>query len=195
VLWLYLRDETGLLTSGGDVLHVAPERGIARRLRSSPGIRYLSVDLDPSRAMQAADLTGLGFPDGSFDVVICSHVLEHVPDDRAAMRELHRVLRPGGTAYLQHPVDEGLAHTIEDVTGEAVPSPERLSRFGHEEHLRTYGRDIRDRLEAAGFSVTVQRYAERLPTSVVRRHRLDAMPAARERPSTERIDDVYVCRR
>lgn len=195
LLWLYLRDETSHLHAAGDVLHVAPEAGIARRLRGAPGIRYLSIDIDGSRAMVAADLTALQFRDCSFAVVICSHVLEHVPDDRAAIAEIHRVLRPGGTAYLQHPVDYSLTRTVEHLSTASVPPAERLARFGHEEHVRTYGRDLCDRLQEAGFMVTIERYIDRLPADVVRRHRLEALPAASKRPPGERIDDIYVCRR
>jgi SAM-dependent methyltransferase len=194
VLWLYLRDETSLLRSGGDVLHIAPEAGIARQLRNAPAVRYLSVDLDPARAMMAADITALPFPDGSFDVLLCSHVLEHVPDDRAALHEFRRVLRTGGVGYLQHPTDDALPRTIEQLPDPGVTPAQRLERFGHEEHLRTYGNDFPQRLEEAGFEVTVDRYVERLAPDVVRRHRLQMLPGPRPRPPSEHVDDVYVCR-
>ena len=192
MLWLFLRDEAGI---DGDVLHVAPEAGIASRLRALPGVRYLSVDVDPSQAMLAADLTALPFADSSFDAIVCSHVLEHIPDDRAAMRELWRVLRPGATAYLQHPVDDALAHTLEEPPSGLLSPAERFERFGHEEHVRLYGRDLRDRLEEAGFEVAVKRYAERLPSERVHYHRLEPRPASVRRPESERMDDIYVCRK
>jgi SAM-dependent methyltransferase len=98
--------------------------------------------------MQRCDITDIPQPDGAFDIVICNHVLEHVPDDRKAMRELRRVLRPGGLAVLQHPVQDR-PDTYEDFS--VVDATERLRVFGQEDHVRIYGWDMLDRLRAAGF--------------------------------------------
>jgi SAM-dependent methyltransferase len=112
---------------------------------------YTSVDVVPGRAMVAADLTALPFEDGSFDLIACSHVLEHVPDDGAALRELRRVLR--GTLLLQTPVNYDQSQTFEDP---AVIDPEtRLSLFSQEDHVRVFGRDLIERLGAAGLDVEV----------------------------------------
>ena len=107
-------------------------------------IDYLSVDLESPLAMSRMDVTNLDLPDQAFDVVLCSHVLEHVPDDRAAMRELARVLRPDGIAILQTPWDPDLAVTDEDPSITDVA--EREQRFGQSDHSRMYGRDLLDRL-------------------------------------------------
>jgi SAM-dependent methyltransferase len=80
------------------MLHVAPEAALAPKFRAIPGLDYLSGDLDPAAAMVQMDITDIHYPDNSFDVIYCSHVLEHVPEDRRAMRELARVLKPGGWA-------------------------------------------------------------------------------------------------
>lgn len=129
-------------------MHVAPEAGISERLREMP-IDYVSTDLESPRAMRHDDLTALPDADDSFDVVICNHVLEHIPDDLAAMREVHRVLRPGGFAVLQHPIFRR-SHTLEDP---AIATPEeRLRVYGQEDHVRRYGWDFVDRLAAAGFA-------------------------------------------
>jgi SAM-dependent methyltransferase len=141
---LWLRDR---IPPGARVLHVAPEPGLARRLRALD-IDYLSVDLDSPHAMKRCDITAIPEPDGAFDVVICNHVLEHIPDDRQAMRELRRVLRPGGLAVLQHPVYDR-PDTYEDFS--VVDPAERLRVFGQEDHVRIYGWDMLDRLRAAGF--------------------------------------------
>jgi ubiquinone/menaquinone biosynthesis C-methylase UbiE len=98
-----------------------------------------------------ADLTDISLQENSVDLVICNHVLEHVPDDALAMRELHRVLKPGGIAILQVPISTKLKLTDED---HRITSPEqREKRFGQYDHVRLYGSDYTDRLVAAGFSV------------------------------------------
>jgi SAM-dependent methyltransferase len=92
------------------------------------------------------------FPDEDFDAVIAYHVLEHVPDDRSAMQELLRVLKPGGWAILQVPIDDEREVTFQPPTESAQ---QRLELFGQEDHVRIYGRDYAARLRSAGFSVTV----------------------------------------
>ena len=185
-LWLYLERE-GVLKNEPTVLHVAPERGIAARVRSVPGVNYVSVDRDPRLAMVPADLTSLDFHDAEFDLVICCHVLEHIPDDMAAMREMRRVLRPGGTALLQHPIDHSSKETYEDPS--IVSRELREAAFGQWDHVRLYGRDFQARLESAGFAVTVEHYVDTLEPELVRRFCL------REPPSAIRGDDIYTCAR
>jgi ubiquinone/menaquinone biosynthesis C-methylase UbiE len=107
------------------------------------------------------DLTSIPLPAEQFDIIYCSHVFEHIPDDRQAMRELYRVLRKGGWAILQVPV-------LRDTTFEdpSVTSPaERLRLFGQEDHVRVYGKDYRDRLAAVGFHVTVDDFAATFPAA------------------------------
>jgi SAM-dependent methyltransferase len=129
------------------VLHFAPELAIRRVLDEIGVGSYLSVDLEPGRADLAADITDLPLEDRAFDLVICSHVLEHVADDGAALRELARVTAPNGEALLLTPVSYGLEATVEDPS--ATPE-ERLRRFGQDDHVRVYGRDFADRLTGAG---------------------------------------------
>jgi len=128
---------------------VAPEPCFQDRFRRLLGPGYLTADLFPGGVDVKMDICNIAYPDGSFDVVYCSHVLEHVPDDRRAMREFHRVLVPGGWAVLLVPIT--VAETIEDPS---VSDPkERLRRFGQEDHVRCYGPDYPDRLKSAGFRV------------------------------------------
>jgi SAM-dependent methyltransferase len=148
VAWVWLT-RSGLLD--GDiksVAHFAPEPAIESQLRRRlPGARYVTADLMPGRAQEQVDVTRIPWPDGSVDLLICSHVLEHVPDDRAALRELRRVLAAGGIALLDVPV-------IGEVTREdpTVNDPaERLRLFGQDDHVRVYGRDYYHRLREAGF--------------------------------------------
>jgi SAM-dependent methyltransferase len=170
------------------LLHFAPEAGLERRLRAALGDRYVTTDLEPAGVDLTLDITALDLPDASFDAVVCVHVLEHVPDDAAAMRELHRVLRPGGWGVVQVPI-------LRDVTDEdpAVTDPaERLRRFGQADHVRTYGRDFADRLQAAGFDVDVVRFRDELTARERRRYGLH-YDLRRELDTAERPDfwDVW----
>jgi SAM-dependent methyltransferase len=165
LLWLYLERRTDLLASSARVLHFAPEAGVEQRLRALPSLSYRTADLEPGRAELTLDLTAIDLPDNSVDVVICVHVLEHVEDDRQALRELYRILAPGGWGILQVPIFGDT--TQEDPT---VRTPEeRLRRFGQEDHVRVYGRDFRDRLIDAGFELEVTVYRDQLsPRELVR---------------------------
>ena len=150
--WLFFTRETDLFDGRSKrVLHVAPEAVFERLFRRRLGSGYLTADLSNPRAMVEMDVTDIQFPDGTFDVIYCSHVLEHVPDDRRAMREMRRVLAPGGWAMLLVPVTA--EETFEDPS---VTDPrQRLELFGQEDHVRRYGPDFADRLEASGFDVRV----------------------------------------
>jgi SAM-dependent methyltransferase len=112
----------------------------------------------------------LPFDDSSCDAVICNHVLEHVADDRKAMREILRVLRPGGWALLQVPIDRERLYTIEDPTASAL---ERRLRFGQHDHVRSYGADYIERLKAAGFELDSGSVRDRYNRDEVWRHGLD----------------------
>ena len=147
LLWTYVQH-----ARPGSLLHLAPEAVLGVRLAGLAS-DYVSADIEPGRADVVADITALPFEDDRFDLVVCSHVLEHVPDDSAAMRELERVLAPGGQALIQTPVNYDQPATYEDVT--AADPADRLARFSQHDHVRVYGPDLRDRLEAAGFTVTI----------------------------------------
>jgi SAM-dependent methyltransferase len=151
LLWLFLQQRPGLMKMGATrLLHVAPEPCIAEKLREASGPGYLSADL-MSDAMEQMDICDIHYPDASFDAIYCNHVLEHVADDRKAMREFRRVLRPHGWAIILVPVTTD--RTFEDPT---ITDPkERLRLFGQEDHVRCYGPDYVDRLREAGFDVQV----------------------------------------
>jgi SAM-dependent methyltransferase len=164
--WLFLAQHTDLLDGRPKrLLHFAPEEEFEARFRAAPAVQYLSADLVSPRAMAQADITALQFADAAFDMLFCSHVLEHVSDDRKAMTELWRVLAPGGWALFQVPVTA--ERTVEDPT---VADPaERQRRFGQWDHVRRYGPDFADRLAAAGFTVQVVTAADLLDAAGQRR--------------------------
>jgi SAM-dependent methyltransferase len=110
----------------------------------------MTADLSAPEARERIDITAMAIPDQSFDVIICSHVLEHVVGDRDAMKEMLRVLKPGGCAYVQIPY-VGSRPTDEDPG--LIDPKERERRFGQFDHVRIYGCDFEDRLINAGFVV------------------------------------------
>lgn len=171
---LYLEHQLGIGRGELDVLHVAPEYGLYLWLKRRPGVRYTGSDIDAHRYrhfenMRTANLMDMPFESDSFDVVICSHVLEHVPDDARAMRELQRVLKPAGTALLLVPLAMDGGGTDEDPT---IADPdERNRRFGQWDHVRLYGKDdFLARLSEAGFEVSTFSPFEAMPAEAKRLH-------------------------
>lgn len=168
--------QRGLPRAGQRVLHVAPDRSLRERIQATPGITYIAGDKkEPGYTYPPGtvdlDVTSLPYPADHFDLVICSHVLEHVPDDRRAMRELCRVLKPGGVAILLVPMSD---RPVTDEDPAVIDPDERQRRFGQRDHVRLYGRDYIERLREAGFTVTVERPAATLPADAVFRFGLKA---------------------
>src|SRR5262245_5269575 len=150
-LWLYVQAHSNLFDGRRKrVLHVAPEACFVEKWRQRLGAGYLTADLSDKQAMVKMDITAIQMSDDTFDVIYCSHVLEHVLDDRRAMREFHRVLKPGGWAILLVPITA--ERTFEDPT--VVDPDQRRRLFGQADHVRRYGPDYVDRLSEAGFAVS-----------------------------------------
>ena len=168
-VWLFLRERTTLLSAPHRVLEVAPHRSMSRALSRQPELDYVGVDLQPrDRATVRGDVTDLPLADEDFDVAICVHVLEHVEDDRSAIQELHRVLRPGGWALVNVPYDPANP-TYEDAS--VTTASARRAAFGEATHVRRYGTDLTERLAAVGFEVTVD-HGEDLGPETVAEHGL-----------------------
>jgi SAM-dependent methyltransferase len=152
LVYLFLLLNTILLFSNISVLHMAPEVNLGRMLSQKHNIKYLSGDLDSPLAMMKMDLTKLPLIKETFDLVVCNHVLEHIPDDYKAMSEIYRVLKPGGIAILQVPVSRIMYKSVEELT--QISEAERLELFGQRDHVRIYAaRDYIERLERTGFIV------------------------------------------
>ena len=150
LVWMYFQKQTNLFDGTPKrMLHIAPEQEFQRRLETITSIDYLTADLSGVGVTEKMDITDIRHPGNSFDVIYCSHVLEHVLDDRKAIREFHRVLSPDGWAALLVPITAET--TFEDPSITDAEERERL--FGQDDHVRRYGLDFTDRLEEAGFHV------------------------------------------
>lgn len=150
---MFLHKKTNLFSGNLKVLHFAPEHCFAKHLKKLANLKYLTADLGSPRAMIKLDMTNITFPDNSFDVVISSHVLEHIEDDIRAMHELLRVQKSNGWSVHLVPIDHSREDTFEDP--EIVTPEERNRIYGHYDHKRIYGNDYKKRLESAGFKVEV----------------------------------------
>jgi SAM-dependent methyltransferase len=149
----FFREQTNIFKSPVRLLHIAPEPTLSYFFKKSPNIDYLTADINPEHVMEQMDITSISYKDHSFDAIICNHVLEHIPNDRLAMQELYRVLKPGGWAVLQVPFSATLEQTFEDPSVKEPLDRERV--FGQKDHVRIYGIDYRSRLEEAGFKVNL----------------------------------------
>jgi len=170
LLWLYLKNETGLFTDKINLLHFAPEQAFYKRFRKMKNLEYTTTDLNSPLADVKADICNLPFKDNSFDFILCNHVLEHIPDDTKAMQELYRVLKPGGSAVLQIPQDLKRENTFED--NSITSRKERAKIFGQYDHVRVYGRDYFNKLRRIGFNVQEVDYTSSLTPLEIDKYRL-----------------------
>jgi SAM-dependent methyltransferase len=165
LMWLYLQNETGFFHHPCRLLHIAPEKCFLKPFSRLLGNDYLTADLESPWAKVKMDVQHIPFGENEFDVIFCNHLLEHVTDDRQAMREMFRVLRPGGWGILLSPVTVGKKETYEDPS---ITTPQaRLKAYGQSDHLREYGEDYVRRLAEAGFKVQAIDYAKILPVQDV----------------------------
>ncbi|WP_405576220.1 class I SAM-dependent methyltransferase [Winogradskyella sp. Asnod2-B02-A] len=170
LLWLYLKNETDFFTANKNVLHFAPEQCFLKRFRKLKNINYTTTDLLSPIADVKADICDLPFEDNSYDVILCNHVLEHIPDDTKAMQELYRVMKPGGYGIFQIPQELDRAVTFEDDS--ITDRDERAKIFGQYDHVRIYGRDYFNKLRSIGFKVEEVDYTSQLSNEMVNKYRL-----------------------
>ena len=149
LLWLYMDRKTEFLSQKLRVLHVAPEQVFYHKFKQFEHWDYTTTDLHSPLADVKADICNLPFQDDQYDSILCNHVLEHIPDDLKAMRELYRVLKKGGTLIAQVPLEEERAKTFEDDS--ITDANERTKVFGQYDHVRIYGLDYFHRMESVGF--------------------------------------------
>lgn len=168
LLWLYLKNETNFFQENLKVLHFAPEQAFYKRFRHLKNLDYTTTDLNSPLADVKADICNLPFIDNAFGVILCNHVLEHIPDDTKAMQELYRVLKPGGFGVFQIPQDLNRDITFEDDS--ITDKKERAKIFGQYDHVRIYGRDYFDKLRSIGFKVDEVDYTANLSEEEISRY-------------------------
>jgi SAM-dependent methyltransferase len=179
LLWLYLKRHTDFFTAPKKMLHIAPEQCFYKRFRNMKNLNYTTADIESPLADLKFDLHNIPLPDDSYDVIFCHHVLEHVEDDLQCMREMQRVLKPGGMAIMQIPQDTSRNTTFSDPS--ITDEEERIRLFGQYDHVRVYGLDYPKRLEEAGFTVSEYHYEDDITPEEADKYRL--MPGER----------LYVC--
>ena len=170
LFWLYLKNETGFFTENLKVLHFAPEQAFYKKFRKMKNLDYITTDLNSPIADVKADICNLPFSNNEFDFIICNHVLEHIPDDKKAMQELYRVLKPGGSAILQVPYKADLEITFED---NSITDPKERARiFGQYDHVRVYGMDYFEKLRSIGFEVDAVDFTKEFSKEDIEKYRL-----------------------
>lgn len=170
LLWLYLKNETDFFINPKKVLHFAPEQAFYKRFKKQKNLDYTTTDLNSPLADVKADICNLPFKDEEFDVILCNHVLEHIPDDTQAMKELYRVMKKGGMGIFQIPQDLSREKTFEDDS--ITDRKERAKIFGQYDHVRIYGRDYFDKLRSVGFTVIEEDYTQKISPELVDKYRL-----------------------
>ncbi len=168
LLWLYLKNETDYFSAPKKVLHFAPEQAFYKLFRNQKNLDYTTTDLLSPLADVKADICNLPFGDNTYDVILCNHVLEHIPDDTKAMQELYRVLKPGGMGIFQIPQDLNRAATFSDDS--ITDQKERSKIFGQYDHVRIYGRDYFDKLRSIGFEVNEVDYTAEISADLVEKY-------------------------
>ena len=171
LLWLFLKAKTPFFENPIHFLHIAPEQCFMKTFERIHGDGYITADLESPLAKVKMDVHQIPFDENTFDAVMCNHVMEHVEDDIKAMREIYRVLKPGGWAIMQvpffHPLDEA---TFED---KSITDPrEREKVYGQDDHVRLYGKDYPKRIRKAGFTVTEDTFANSLTDQEIVRYAL-----------------------
>ena len=191
LLWLFLNEQTDFFQSDSvsnsfnistkkirlrdakknsalKVLHFAPEQAFYKLFRNQKNLDYTTTDLFSPLADVKADICNLPFNDNHYDVILCNHVLEHIPNDTKAMQELYRVLKPGGMAILQIPQD--LKRTTTFADDSITDQKERAKIFGQYDHVRIYGRDYFDKLRSIGFTVIEEDYTNKIAPELVEKY-------------------------
>jgi len=177
LIYLFLEEKTDLFSAPMRILHIAPEGCIRAMLMSLPNIDYHSgvkyyEGYYYDRHINLMDITSLPFESETFDAILCNHVLEHIDDDRKAMKEIYRIMKPRAWAMLQVPISLKLDQTFYDPS---IDTPEEREQvYGQFDHVRLYGKDYPDILKKEGFSVNTYSPFETHPPEELEKYALNA---------------------
>ena len=173
LIWLYLQQETNFFSAPLHVLHIAPEHCFMKPFEKQHGANYITADIESPLAKVKMDIHAMPFEQNQFDVVLCNHVLEHVKDDIQALKEINRVLKPGGWAILQVPFFSPVPETtFEDPS---ITNPrEREKIFGQDDHVRKYGTDYPNRIRQGGMVAKENKLAQNLEPQLALRYGIQA---------------------
>lgn len=181
LIWLYLKNKTNFFTAELKMLHVAPEQPFIKRFKALKNLDYTTADLVSPIADVKMDVQNIPFNNDTFDVFMCNHVMEHIPDEHKALQEIFRILKKGGWAILQVPINYNSRETYEDPS---ITDPkEREKHFGQYDHLRFHGLDYTQRLEKGGFTVIEDNYL------------MEFDPAARDRFRLPEQEIIFLCKK
>jgi len=172
LIWLYLKEQTNFFNVPLQVLHIAPEACFMQRFEAQHGKGYITADLESPLAKVKMDIHQMPFNANQFDVVLCNHVLEHVADDIQSMREIYRVLKPGGWALMQVPFFSPVPDkTFED---NSITDPKERERlFGQDDHVRKFGKDYTERINHSGLKAEANTFASTLSADEIQRYGLE----------------------
>ena len=162
ILALWGEKHMDLLRSA-KILYFAPDNSELIWMKRN-GVSCITADLYRQNTDLKLDIQATGLPDESFDVIFCNHVLEHVDDFRMALKEMFRILRPGGSFICSFPMDPSIEFFDEDLSLQT--DKERISRFGQSDHKRVFGMNADKFLTEAGFTVETIR-GEDYPESIL----------------------------
>lgn len=171
MMWLFLKNSTNFFQADLKVLHIAPELCFIKRFEEFHGDNYLTADIESPLAKVKLDVLQMPFAEAEFEVVFCNHVMEHVSDDLQAMREIYRVLKPGGWGIIQVPLFYPLPEITYEDTSIVAPAA-REKAFGQDDHVRLYGKDYLTRLRTAGFEAQEIWPGNKLTKAEVKRYAL-----------------------
>ena len=170
LMWLFLKERTNFFNSNLKFLHIAPEYCFIKIFKNMKNLDYTTGDLISPWADVKMDVHNIPFPENTFDVVICNHVLEHVDDSDVVMKEFYRVMKPGGWGIFQVPIDLESKTTKED---KSITDPKERERlYWQSDHLRLFGLDYPDKLRNAGFKVTESNFINQIEKDLIIRYAL-----------------------
>lgn len=171
LMWIYLKNHSDFFTKNYNFLHFAPEQPFLKRFKKLTNLNYTTADIVSPLADIHIDIMDTKLESNCYDLIFANHVLEHVPNDISAMKELYRIMKNGAWAILQVPINNKAQSTDEDIN---ITDPhERERRFGQYDHVRYHGLDYPKRLEQAGFKVDEFSVKEKFSAQQIEKMRLD----------------------